>query len=143
MQSDGRRDRPSETLSEKDFLRLKKQITSGQRIAFTVASGSMAPVIKVGDFVEVGRMDSAPKQYDILVFWNGSILVCHYLLHINALNAPDGQPVYVTAGLANSRFEDLPVNSSHVLGKVVSHGLGRLTRLKMTGKAIWRRCSRF
>jgi hypothetical protein len=93
------------------------------KVRFTAASGSMEPLIMTGSQIEVGPIDSFDdlRTFDILLFWNGERLICHYLWHINTLTNPDGERTVVTRPLASYQGEDLPVPTGHILGRIISH----------------------
>jgi signal peptidase I len=130
------------TLTEEEFRKIQHQLRSENSLGFKVATGSMLPVIPVGAPIVVEKITTPPKKFDILVFFDGSLLICHFLWHVNTHPDSDGNVIYVTCGLSNWPDEDLPVPSNRILGRVVSHQLGRGTKARLILKALFRRFSR-
>ena len=97
------------------FETLKHIIATKGKVRFKVASGSMEPLIAVNSEIDVYPLQGKPKKFDIIVFWDGQILTCHYVRHVNAIPASNGEELFVTGGL-DSRFEDWPVRTSQILG---------------------------
>lgn len=83
-----------------------------------IVTGSMDPVIKIGEeiVVDVGCRDF--KRFDIIVFFQSDKLICHYLWRKNSIVKP---VLYQTRAL-NGGY-DLPVTEELCLGKVISHKL--------------------
>ena len=112
---------------------VRQTIKEEERVAFTVVSGSMEPVIMTGEQIEVAPIASIDelRTFDILLFWNGKLLICHYLWHINSLPGADGSRVVITRPLASLQGEDLPVPTPYILGKIVSHKIPFWRKLKV------------
>jgi len=112
----------SEELSKSDFDRLKHLPLFKGR----VITGSMHPVIKVGEFivVEVGNLNI--KRFDIIVFYSEGKIICHYLWAMNKVFKP---VLYQARSLFGNK--DHPIDESAYLGKVISHHLSwwRKTRI--------------
>jgi signal peptidase I len=89
-----------------------------------VASGSMIPVLNIGDqiTVDVGQMDI--KRYDIVVVYLNEILVCHYLWRLNKVI----KPIYLQTRNMEGSI-DTPIPLENYLGKVISHDLGFLRKM--------------
>ena len=109
----------SEELSKADFDKLK-------RLPFfkgKIVSGSMHPVIKIGDgiVVEIGNFDI--KRFDIIVFYSHGKLICHYLWTYNRVFTP---VLFQTRSLFGNK--DYPIDHDAYLGKVVSHKLSWLRK---------------
>lgn len=112
---------------------VRQMIIQDGRVAFTVVTGSMEPVIMTGEQIEVAPVATIDelRTFDILLFWNGKLLVCHYLWHINSIPGPDGSRTVVTRPLASYNAEDIPTSMQHVLGKIVSHKIPFWSKLKI------------
>ena len=112
---------------------LRETIRKEKLVALKVVSGSMEPVIMTDTLIQVAPITSIDelRTFDILLFWNGKLLICHYLWHINSLPGPDGLPIVITRPLANIKGEDLPVPVQHILGRIVSHKIPFLKKLKI------------
>ncbi len=91
-----------------------------------VVSGSMAPVINVGEkiVVEVGNRNL--QRFDIIVFWREGILVSHYLWAMNRVVTPI---LLQTRALPGGK--DVPITFDDYLGKVVSHRLSTWDKVKI------------
>jgi signal peptidase I len=103
-----------EALKEKPFFK-------GQ-----IVSGSMIPVIHIGEsiVVDVGNMDI--KRFDIVVIYTNGILICHYVWNINKIVTP---VLLQTRNMA--RQTDYPVPMEDYLGKVVSHKISFWRKLRL------------
>lgn len=107
------------TTSEAEFQELRAEIARAGSVKATIVSDSMAPVIRAGEDIEIQKIEdpSRLRKFDILVHWNGEILVCHYLRHRNEHFQENGEALFVTRGL-RLEHEDLPITSSRLLGRV-------------------------
>lgn len=117
----------SEELSKDCFERLKLiPIFKGK-----VITGSMHPVIKVGEpiVVDVGNLDI--KRFDIVVFFFQGKLVCHYLWTMNKVFTP---VLYQTRNLFGNK--DFPIDESAYLGKVISHRLNWWRKVRILMKSF-------
>lgn len=104
---------------------------------FRVVTGSMEPVIRIGDVVAVVPVRLPPRRFDILVFRRKNKAIVHYLWHINRIPAEDGSPVFITRALTGG--EDLPVQATEVIGSVVSHRLSLSWKLRLFLRQFFRR----
>ncbi len=121
---------PTDDTSMLDFQELKNELTTQGKMAFTVATGSMEPLISAKSEIIVAAAKNLPEKFDIVVFEKNNELICHYVWHVNELPHSNGERIINTRGL-NTKWDDLPVLESEVLGKVVSHKIGGLTRLRI------------
>jgi signal peptidase I len=119
----------------KEIRKIKSSLVEESFLSLHVVSGSMEPVIMTGDRVVVAPIASSDlRPFDIIVFWNSQVLICHYFWHINELAESDGSRLLVTRPLA-AWHEDLPVPEDHVLGKVVSHRIPAWRRARILIRA--------
>lgn len=95
-----------------------------------IISDSMSPLIMVGDKIRIEPLPSTLSQFDIVVFYDGVRLVCHYVTSVNWIKNAKGEIIINTRGLRNP-FLDLPITVSSVLGIVTSHKIPFWTRLKL------------
>lgn len=110
------------TTSRTQFDELKKlSLFKGK-----VVSGSMLPVIEVGEdiVVEIGAKEL--KRFDIVVIFLNDKLVCHYLWNLNRLVEPI---LLQTRSMAGRK--DIPVSFEDYLGRVISHRLSFWQRLRI------------
>lgn len=91
-----------------------------------VVSGSMLPIIQIGEevIIDIGNMEI--KRFDIIVFYLDGKLVCHYLWHLNRFL----KPILLQTRNMSGRM-DFPVNIEDYLGKVMSHRLSFWQKLKI------------
>ena len=93
---------------------------AGENLFFSIVSNSMDPVLKVGGEYEITHVDPQElRRFDIIVFHDQEILICHYLWHKNQFEHTDS---FVTRSLI-SDIEDFPVSFDRYLGKVVDRKL--------------------
>lgn len=110
------------------FERMKAQENGFQK--FEVVSGSMLPLIRVGDSVVVA-VGAAVKRFDVVAFWGGDKLICHVLWHINRRVSVAGGQLYLTCPLSVGGA-DLAITDANMLGPVVNFRLGLWQKLKLT-----------
>jgi signal peptidase I len=121
----------SKKISRLDFQSLKTVLEIKKLMSFTIASGSMEPLIMTGENIVVEPINGDLKKFDIIVFYFGEKLVCHYLLHCNEIPSMKMQKTYVTRGLANG-YEDLPCENDELFGRVISHKMSYWTRMRIS-----------
>lgn len=121
---------PVQTQPLLQFDSAKKALRKQGRLGLRIHTPSMEPLIPAQDLVEVTPLKSAPSVWDIIVFWQGDRWLCHWVFHINALPSAEGKSIFLTRPL-NQHGEDLPVEEDQILGKVVSHSIPFMTRLKL------------
>jgi signal peptidase I len=108
------------------FVAYQQKIKRDGYVLVRLVGSSMLPLLRDGDLLRIDLLEQEPKPWDILVFWNNKVLVCHYLLHINHIRNSKGERIYVMRGL-NNVGEDLPIVHSQILGvykgKVISRAI--------------------
>jgi hypothetical protein len=125
------------TISREEFEILREYLSHKKIIISTIISGSMEPLIKIGGKISIAPITESFKKFDIIVFWNGRFLICHYIWHLNELMVPGSNGRnYITRGLRHRR-EDLPCASENILGKVTSHKLSKWARAKILLKGFY------
>ena len=120
-------------MSWEEFLQLKKHEAIYK---FNVVTGSMAPLIAVGDIVIV-EITEKVELHDIVVFWQEGQLICHALWHRNQIIHDRGNPVWVTRALVGELW-DLSIHPNQVLGKVVNHRLSWWWVLRLRWRDVTR-----
>lgn len=126
-------------LDSASFENLKNEMGRARQMGFKIATGSMQPLIKAGDLIHVGTLDtSVVARFDILVFWDGTRLVCHYLWHVNQLRLENGLKVYITRSL-NPSGEDMPFSEDRILGRVTNFRIPTATRVRLVIAALVQR----
>lgn len=126
-----------ETFDTSKLPFLKVLLKAKGQMKFRVATDSMEPVILTTSNVNVTPITAPLEVFDIIVFWDGSRLMCHYVWHINSLPSSSGEKVFVTRGLRTG--EDFPINEADILGIVTSHCLPLRFRLEVKFKSLLRR----
>lgn len=119
-----------EIVSLRTFNEMKEKLKS-EDVTLKVMSNSMEPLIKVDDEVTVRQLDKALKKFDIIVYWNGKILVGHYVWHINKHFSRENSLIITTRCLS-SKWEDLPIQEEQILGVIVSHKISFWWRMRLT-----------
>lgn len=114
----------SSEISKFEFSQLKLELEQQGRLGFEVVTNSMEPIIAVGDFIEVEPLPQQLNLFDIVVFWNGKILISHYIWH---QNMKFGTTIitknYLDGGI------DLPIERNRVLGLVTNKKIN-----------LWQKC---
>lgn len=117
--------------SSSDFEMLKMAINQKGYFKIKIISGSMEPLIKTGQELIVNKLTDnlKLKKFDILVFWNGSLLICHYLWHTNQLTF-NNRDLYITRPLL-AREDDFPIERKNILGIVTEIKIPWYLRLRL------------
>ncbi|MBA2405171.1 MAG: S24 family peptidase [Bdellovibrionales bacterium] len=105
---------------------LKEQILSQAFFKGRIVSGSMVPVINIGEEIMVEIKARDLKRFDIIVFWQDEMLICHYLWNMNRFIKPI---LMQTRNISGGK--DYPIKDEDYIGKVVSHKLSFLRKLKI------------
>ena len=105
---------------------LKEKILSQAFFRGRIVSGSMIPVINIGEEVLVDVKSKELKRFDIIVFLRDEMLICHYLWNINRFVEPR---LMQTRNIHGGK--DYPIKDEDYIGKVVSHKLSFLRKLKI------------
>lgn len=109
-------------MTRDEFLAIKKlPFYKGK-----IVSGSMVPVIKIGETITIEVAAQDLKRFDIIVFFYQDELVCHYLWNWNRIIP---KPLFQTRNMQGQK--DYPVSWDDFLGKVVSHRLSFWEKLKI------------
>jgi len=91
-----------------------------------IVSGSMIPVINIGEEITVEVKSKKLKRFDIIVFWRDEMLICHYLWNINRFIEP---LLLQTRNIRGGK--DYPIKEEDYIGKVLSHKLSLFRKLKI------------
>lgn len=105
---------------------VRQQIRSLPFYKGVIQTGSMLPVIKVGEAITVEPHAKNLKRFDIIVFVQNDVLICHYLWNINRVVKPI---LYQTRSLVGG--VDFPITQDDYMGRVVSHRLNLWWKLKI------------
>lgn len=91
-----------------------------------VVTGSMVPVIAIGDNIMVDIKAKNLKRFDIIVFVQDGKLICHYLWAMNKFVEPMLMQTRSMGGI-----KDYPIQESQYVGKVISHHLSLWQKIKI------------
>ena len=86
----------------------------------------MIPVINIGDEILVEVKAKNLKRFDIIVFLQDDILICHYLWNLNRFIEP---LLLQTRNMSGGK--DYPINEDAYIGKVLSHRLSFFRKLRI------------
>ena len=79
---------------------------------YRILTGSMEPVLELGEIVLIDTRDRELEPEDIIAFWEGEHVVIHRVLEVEF----DG--TYVTKGDANPTKDFNPVDQNEVIGSL-------------------------
>ena len=103
----------------------KQAILSQHFFRGKIVSGSMIPVINIGDEILVEVKAKKLKRFDIIVFLDEGKLICHYLWTMNKVVKPF---LMQTRNMYGGK--DIPIREENYIGKVLSHRLSLWQKLK-------------
>ena len=109
------------------FERIKQSKQAFEK--FTVVSGSMEPLIKVGAQIIVA-INASPKKFDVVAFWGGDRLICHVLWHENVFLNQSAGKIYRTCPL-QAQAVDLSITDDDLLGVVENFRLSWWQKIKL------------
>lgn len=109
-------------MTPEEFQKLKKLMIFKSK----VVTGSMVPVINIGEevVVEVGQENI--KRFDIIVIYLNEKLICHFLWSKNKIV----HPILLQTRNMQKKY-DFPVTEDHYLGKVISHKISFWRKLRL------------
>lgn len=105
---------------------VKQQILTLPLFKGKIVSGSMIPVINIGEQIIVEIKSRNIKRFDIIVFVQNKKLICHYLWNMNEIVEPR---LMQTRNIKGGK--DFPISEEDYIGKVISHKLSLFRRLKI------------
>lgn len=103
-----------------DFYELSKDVlVRGDCLRFQARGGSMCPLIRDGDILEVQPIEVAEVRLGDVIFFQGhrGNMLAHRLVH--KTQAENGETTLIAKGDAASQF-DQPVRPDQLFGKVIS-----------------------
>lgn len=113
------------------------RVEYGQTVSVAIASGSMAPLIAVGEVVEVASKINY-EPFDVVVYHHvDGRLICHYIWQKSQLD-PRG---YLIRSLKGAGF-DLPVSAEQILGHVSGKRLAGRWKVLIFFRLLGQRLSR-
>lgn len=94
-----------------EFKLLQKKSMAGEWQTLRVASDSMMPLLQIGQFIEVQKIEIGHlEKFDIIIFFQDGRLICHFLWAIQ-------DQLLITKSLKNPQAVDWPVKPELLLGK--------------------------
>ena len=106
-------------------------------MSFKVVSGSMHPLIKIGDTLTIDGQQLAYKTFDIVLFKRSANLVVHYVWR----NQLEINNTLITRSLDDIYTDEEPVSKNEIVGKVTNFSFGVPLKAKivilciLTGKS--------
>lgn len=105
---------------------IKQKILSQPFFKGQIVSGSMIPVINIGEEILIEVKAKNLKRFDIIVFLRDEKLICHYLWNMNRFIHP---LLLQTRNIRGGK--DYPIKEEDYIGKVLSHKLSFFRKLKI------------
>lgn len=96
-------------------------------MSFKVVTGSMHPLIKIGDMLKVDGQQSTFTAFDIVLFKRSTKLVVHYVWR----NQLEVNNTLITRSLEDIYSDEEPVAKEEVVGKVTNFSFGLALKLKI------------
>lgn len=124
-------------IEEQDFYFLQRRLEHDNRLRCQVISGSMEPVIKTGEPIEVIPIREPLKTFDIIVFHQKDQLICHMVVKDQNLLFENRDSSVLTSAYRFQAY-DLPVRMTRVLGRVTSHRVSLWRRIIFTWRFLKR-----
>ena len=106
---------------------IKSRLQKEGRIPIRIVSGSMKPLIEVGETLEMQPHENEFHTFDLIVFQQFDRLVCHYVWR----NQVDFNNTLVTRSLQDIFTDEVPIPLNQVLGIVKAKKISLLTKLKI------------
>lgn len=124
---------PSQAIAAVSTELVRQALASGAAVEARVDSGSMLPLIGIGDIVRIVSVrPEALAKGDIVVYNAGNSLAVHRV--VGRTRLPDGREVLVTKGDANGTADE-PVAAEAVAGRIVQVVSQSGSRIDLTGLA--------
>lgn len=98
-------------ISKEEFYLLKSLLKTKGLLNVKILSGSMSPLIREGDTIEIEPVIHALKFGDIIVFLEQGVFNCHVFLKYLS----DSKTQVLTMGLSSS-VVDIPVDVENIIG---------------------------
>ena len=113
-------------MTPQEFENLKNKVNDSP-VQLRVASGSMIPILKVNDIVTVTKLDRTMNVFDVIVYFFGDQIRCHYLWR----NQLDFNDSIVTRSLQDIYHDETPIPKKHILGILPKVKIPALTKFKI------------
>ena len=120
-------------IGPEEFKNLKRDLALKGRLVFELQGKSMAPLMKEGDSVTVEHLGSYKhlQLFDIIVFFDGKRLICHYFWKRSVFEDEKGRRPIMTRPLNPLRGKDTPFNEECILGIVLNYKIGLWMKLRI------------
>lgn len=117
-------------LDRESFAVIKRTVEKRGIFRGKIVSDSMSPLIRTGDLITIEPVKDPSKleRFEIVVFHQMGKLTGHFVWNHNRLGS---EPTLTTKPLKSPQAEDLPVDYPSILGRITSHRLSPLQRLKV------------
>ena len=127
----------SRILSKTEFVAAKLRLRHRGVLGVRIVSGSMSPLIRVGERIEV-RKKSSPELFDVVVYHHpDGQLICHYVWGRSRFD----RSAYLLRPLKGAGV-DLPVRAGQILGYVPGKQITGWRKSLILWALLWQRMLR-
>lgn len=111
-----------------DLHVLKKSLKHNNQVSLQIVSDSMEPLIKVGESIEVAKVQSVKelRVFDIILFDQAGRLNCHFLAKVDYENN-----VFITKSLRHPGVSDYPIGSDQIIGIIKQKRINWWLKIKL------------
>ena len=119
-------------ISFTSFQIIQMVLEKQSQLDVRVLGKSMQPILFEKDIITVYPLTSLEslKRFDVIIFWQNNLLICHYFWRLNSHFQSDSTTL-LTRPLNPIRAHDHPIQLSQVLGIVPSVYITRWLRFKI------------
>jgi signal peptidase I len=113
-----------------NFHLQKKLLEKNGVVQIKIVSDSMNPIIKVGEILKVAplRTEGEIKRFDIIVFFDGNTLKCHFVW-LGMQNKFSSQ--ITTRSLGDLYHDEVPLSRELILGWIIDRKIPLWWKLKI------------
>jgi hypothetical protein len=110
----------SKALSWEHFCLFKAFLREKGLVQLKISGVSMLPLLKDEEVIEVHPLSdlSVLKKFDVIVFWQENLLICHYFWRKNSYFYTDDNHIFLTRPLNPLNAYDIPIKDEQILGVV-------------------------
>lgn len=123
-----------------EFEVLKQELILKNGLALNSMGHSMHPIIVSGDKIFVSPIEdfSTLKRFDLIVYWDHNVLMCHYLWNQNKVFvSQQGQGLLQLRPINPLKNIDQPIPQNQILGRLSSGRIPLFYRMKILIHALW------
>jgi hypothetical protein len=120
------------TISQENFDNAKVKLEKTGSIEVSVFGTSMLPIILPGEKIRLKPIPEKLNVFDIIIFLQQDILVCHFIWHFNRSNKKQERTLITRR--YNGLGYDFPVIESKILGIVTNKKMSLFNKVYTTFK---------